>query len=634
MALLGIQLPPASDVDANTEAEKALVKTVLSLHEDASKYKDERTGPWREVYEFVRGRHWKARPGWRASPRSNLVFSKLQFQLAQLTDNRPVSNLMPRFPQFKEYADSVQVYYDYEWDRDDVDTTVEDVTVYKLMWSVGFYHTYWDSVNKKPHTEAVDPHRIFTDRRATDVENARFLIRTAQMSRGEIEQRWPKARRKRQFIRPGVAIVDEPEKRDPGDITSGRSYKGLGATAQVTELVPRSYEMQTSDSPEIQVLDCWIRDSSVAESYLEMDSTDPEYPGKVPVTDSEGNAVRSFEPIYPSGRHIVIAGGAVVHDAPNEYDHGEFPYVAQFCHRVPGELWCISFLENLIEPQRMVNKMYGILMESAALSANAQWRYPRGSLDDAAVLTGEQGMRFEYNAQPGIAPPERLPGLPAPAFLIHVLEMARRDMDDISGSHDVSEGRKPSGITAGVAIESLQEAGQTRIRPLVRHLEKAVKKVSEQRFALMQQFMDEAKTIRITDDETGQEKYLQVTPEMIRGQFEVEVVPGSSLPKNRDARFRQALGLKKEGVFDEQAVLEYTDHPYAHKILKRLADRRKKAMEIALQTNMQPSQIDPGAFANAVGGEAPQGPPVEGPEPMRKPQVDGRGGGFYNQEGS
>jgi len=178
------------------------------------------------------------------------------------------------------------------------------------------------------------------------------------------------------------------------------------------------------------------------------------------------------------------------------------------------------------------------------------------------------------------------------------------------------------GITAGVAIEQLQEAGHTRIRLLARHMENAIVDWGRMTLAYHSQFLQEPKLVRVSDPDTGEVQFIPITPEMVRAEWDIEVVAGSTLPRSRDARQRMALELFKEGLIDKSDALRYIEFPGAEDALRRMRQQEQIQTALALSGVQQ----DGGGGGGEGGGAAPQGPPLG-----RRPQVSGRGGGFYNQ---
>ena len=110
------------------------------------------------------------------------------------------------------------------------------------------------------------------------------------------------------------------------------------------------------------------------------------------------------------------------------------------------------------------------------------WIVSKDSGITAEMITAKPGLVVEKNHPAAVV--ERVPGTPLPNYIPNQGDTIRQALDNVSGIFDVTQGRKPSGITAGVAIEQLQEAAQTRLRLLVRNLEDSIRNLGEQKLAL------------------------------------------------------------------------------------------------------------------------------------------------------
>ncbi len=109
---------------------------------------------------------------------------------------------------------------------------------------------------------------------------------------------------------------------------------------------------------------------------------------------------------------------------------------------------------------------------------------------------------------------------------------------------------------------------------------------------------------------------------MIKGQWDLDVVAGSTLPRSRDARQRTAVELYKLKLFDKEQALRWMELPGTEKLLLRLKEEEQRRTELLLE----------GVDLEGGGGGAGGGP--GGPPPLRRPQVSTRGGGFNNQPGN
>lgn len=602
-------------IDPPKGSEERLVRACLSMFESAQANRAKFTKLWPTIYNYYMGKHWGIRPSWKSSPVENHIFSKIETMLPILTDNRPKIDVLPRDSQYTEYAELLQQLLDHLWDKNDTDDVLVSACKNMLLYGKGFLYTYWDDEKNDICTESIDPECLYPDPAATSIRDARYLIHVAQMSRTDITTYWPGALGK---VQRGSRVVPDPSEFKEGRFndensgqTSGYEYPEEvgGAFTRIVPWVKADLSGYGDDDDMVQVLQFWVKDPELVEE---------------PAKDEAGN-ILSFpdgKPIllakrkYPGGRHIVMVGNRVVHDEINPFFHGQFPYVEINCHPVPGEFWPVSAAQNLLSPQRMLNKLNGQILDNAKLMGNAQWIVELGSGVTAEKITGQPGLVVQVNRG---YKAERLPGTPLPNFIIQMVDMARASLDNISGVFDVTQGRKPSGITAGVAIEQLQEAAQTRLRLLVRNIENAIRNLGYQQIALAQQFYQEPRTIRIQDDMGGYQ-FVELTPQMIQGQWEVVVAAGSTLPRSRESRMKEALDLFDRGIYDAEDVLNWIDHPGKDKVIQKI--KMQQSMQAQLD-QMFPQEAANGSPSGAGGGAKPfQRTPTTG-----RPQVSTRGNG-------
>lgn len=80
-----------------------------------------------------------------------------------------------------------------------------------------------------------------------------------------------------------------------------------------------------------------------------------------------------------------------------------------------------------------------------------------------------------WHPNPG-GPPTHLPAPDLPSFVMEMLELAEKDMQDMAGVHEVSNGQVPSQVTAASAIKLLQDSDTTQIADFTQNLEAFVEK--------------------------------------------------------------------------------------------------------------------------------------------------------------
>ena len=186
-------------------------------------------------------------------------------------------------------------------------------------------------------------------------------------------------------------------------------------------------------------------------------------------------------------------------------------------------------------------------------------------------------------------PHERIDRLSAGNISSSTLPMAQSMIqlaDTVSGVHDITQGRNPSGVTASRAIQQLQEASQQVIRAKEREVgTDAI--VDAYKIALKMLAQNYSKIIPIrqpSEDGSGYE-FKHVAPYDLDYDMDFKYVPGSSLPESRGARFDQAIDLIKMGLIDNEQFWRWTQKDISKEILEGLV-QQKEMQEQQMQQEM------------------------------------------------
>ena len=179
----------------------------------------------------------------------------------------------------------------------------------------------------------------------------------------------------------------------------------------------------------------------------------------------------------------------------------------------------------------------------------------------------------------------RLPAGNISASSLPLAESMMKMTDIVSGVHDITQGRNPSGVTASRAIQQLQEASQQIIRTKEREVgQDAI--ISMYRLTLnllVNNYEQPINVRRIT--ETGYE-FEQVNPYDLSQDLDFKYIPGSSMPESRANRFDQALDLVQLGLLDQEKFWRWTQKDISKEILEEMLEQ-KKQQQLAIQQQQQ-----------------------------------------------
>ena len=223
---------------------------------------------------------------------------------------------------------------------------------------------------------------------------------------------------------------------------------------------------------------------------------------------------------YPEGRLVTVAGGILLRDDPWPLQHyKEFPFSWCEFESGLGSIWGLNAVSNLISPQRSYNRANSRIQQHV----NTAWGkllVPKGAEIGANAFDSARPNEVIYY-QPGLGVPQHIEAPALPPFLMDVLRITDSDMQDISGIHDVSNGQAPPGVTAGNAIEMLQESDSSQMADAIGNLESFVVRRAELRLAIARQYYKEPRLISVQDvSQDG-----STGAQMMEG-----MMPGSSSP--------------------------------------------------------------------------------------------------------
>lgn len=245
---------------------------------------------------------------------------------------------------------------------------------------------------------------------------------------------------------------------------------------------------------------------------------------------------------YPDGLLAIVVGAkALAYAKPLPYwatgpdgDKRRFLPFTWFPQKlVPGTFWPKTVADDLALKQMQRNRWESAIELCGMRMGMPIWLRPRGA--NVAGLTqggGEAGAVLDYNALgPGAAKPERIPGQPLPMSFIEHLALIDKDFEELAATFDVIKGARPEGVSAGIALQILQERGMSRYGPLFILWETAWAEWARQALEIFRQFATEERLLRIqgADGRWQVQKFIGAD---LQGRIDVVAEAGSSMPRS------------------------------------------------------------------------------------------------------
>ena len=435
---------------------------------------------WNRFYKLYRSQNDETDSPWRSNLFIPYCFSTIETILPRLVTNRPRFEFVPRGPEDKEKAKLVDELMKYQWDVTNLDLTLVKLVKEALLYGTGIIKVPW-VFDKKNDGPLPEVVDLFDFFIDPDATN----IKTAKYV-------IHRTQRSKKYL---------------------KDMQTLGIYKNVDKVIGGSQ----------------IEDYK-AQRYANVGLSTPS-------KDKKDESVEILE-YWEDNRVITLADRKeVIRNGKNPYNCGK-PFIALVDQIVPHEFYGIGEIEQIESLQYELNDWRNHRMDSKTLTMNPMWWVPPGyDLDDfiaepGTVLSGPQ-------------PPQIIPVKGDQTSDYREEEIIKGDIQTTTGVSDYSRGIESApGISNETAtgITLIQEAANMRFRMKVMLIEEmAIKELGLMMLKLNQQFMSEEKVIRITGEDGYEWK--TITPDDIKGEYDIMVEAGSSQPMNESLRRKTALDL-------------------------------------------------------------------------------------------
>jgi hypothetical protein len=542
--------------------------------------------PWKLYQDFYDGRQWDRLgrfPSWKSRPVNNLCFRAVESYSTLLTDNRPSIDVLPQEMGDYNLARIIKAGVEHWWDREDMDVKVASVVKLSRIYGVGWLHLHDDSKGSK--CDVVHPENILVDPDCT-VENydPTYLIHEYRVQVGDLMANYKKDAY--------GEVINYDQDFNP-DWTVG-SHKSEGNIIQkVFSQFRRGTVNPAKSCTAYRLL---IRDTSKVTFDEEID----------------GMLVTKRKQKFPKGRVVLCAGGVVLEDKGNKYNHKQFEYVPVFAYPVPGKFYGPGDIQNIISQQISLNFMSQLIADGTKKSGggivlvNPNFGMTKDMVTNDVMQVHEvQDVQRAMNLTQFPSPPRHI---------FNYIDVLEREASDAIGLHDISNGTFTPGNKTAQEIAVIAESDKTRVRMATRWLSWSIRMLGRQLLSNMAQFDGWEYFVRVAgsyeeDTDTSVEADVSFSSATFKGfddealTFDIRVEEGSTLPNNQNERMQMATALFGQAVIDEEEYLKTLNWPNYKAVLARV--KGAKAEMAAQQAQMQPPQ-------QGGGGMPPTPAPAEG----------------------
>ena len=481
---------PNEQATTETIDKKAIQKAAETL----KKYKDGKRKLEDRIVEeeqWWKLRHWdvigkgeRERP----QPASAWLFNSICNKHADVMDNYPEANVLPRERGDEKSAKVLSSILPVIYERNNYEETYSDAAWYKLKHGVAAKGVFWNTELEDGigdiDTQFIDILNIFWEPGITNVQSSRNLFIVSLKDNDLIEAQYPQLKGK-----VGGKIIDVKEYvyDDTVDVTN-------------KSLVVDWYYKKANPAGKTVLHFCKF----VGNEVLFASENNPEY------------AEDGF------------------------YNHGMYPVVFDVLFPEEGTPVGFGYISIMKSPQMYIDKLQQVILENAIKATKPRFFAKKNVginidefKDDTKDIVFVEGDINE----------ERLKQIDVQQVsgsVLNILQMKIDELKETSSNRDVSQGSSSGGVTAAAAIAALQEAGNKTSRDMISASYRSYVRECYLAIELMRQFYDEKRSFRITGD-TGRNEFVDFSNAMMQGEAIPPAYAGQELEAGYVELFRKPV---------------------------------------------------------------------------------------------
>jgi hypothetical protein len=239
------------------------------------------------------------------------------------------------------------------------------------------------------------------------------------------------------------------------------------------------------------------------------------------------------------GYYCRFTQDVILERKPLPYSHGDLPFERLTDIEAPEKLNGISAYEMVRPIQNMHNNLSTLLAKNIYLTGHAKWVMPRGACKLESL--GNDSTIVQYQ---GPVPPQLLQVNPNPPEAYSFRSSLIQEMGQVYGVQGVSRGAPPEGITAGVALQFLNEQEQERATNDIAKHNSLIQKVAKKTIAVAGDYYapDDGRMLRIVGKDN---KYAirHFDSASLSKNYDVRIQIGSALPESKAGKIQRIVEI-------------------------------------------------------------------------------------------
>ena len=208
-------------------------------------------------------------------------------------------------------------------------------------------------------------------------------------------------------------------------------------------------------------------------------------------------------------------------------------------HMVPGRFWGKGIVEDLVGPQRQRNRARSQMIEMK--DRNLGRVYARkGTITPNNKPVGKIMELIEIPMHSDF--PQEVQGVPLGPWIENEAHMNDRDMDQISGIGDVTQGAPPTSVQAYSAMALLAEQDERRIGPVLKDIRQNVGDLVLLTLNLIRLYWPEGKRLAVSGPDGSMEEFIY-SRAALPDEFYIDVSKNAPLPTSPAAEAQKIFDI-------------------------------------------------------------------------------------------
>ena len=535
------------------DKDRKVLKYMEKMFEDAKRARAHKVPRWRRNEELYNGEFFKPfkLPKYKTRIVANSIHSIVETVYSILTDRAPKVDIMPKKEEQVDSARKAQEAVESEMRKNKATRAINGMKKDGLVYGNGFVKmTYADG---KIGYSVPDIYTVFIDPLASSIEDAKCVIFATPTYVKDI----------RDMFENGKSVTSE------GKLDEYKSFIRI--------------QSDSTNMGQVSTATGGTAGTS-SETGLTSSASRTDYLSKSPVDDMDDKEVFGGQTLLKEAWHYIDeklyittwAGKVLLQhaEAPTAF----IPLVSFKNYPDEHHFWGKGEPE-IVEPLAVGSAiLLSQSLDNILYHGNPAWVMSKSlSKTPGNRPSDKPGQVFWTNGPHEMI--QRLPAGNISSSNLPLAEYMMRLTATISGVHDITQGRNPSGVTAAKAISALQEASQQIIRAKEREIGgDGIVDLYKRTLSILVNNYEEAIVIR-RNSNTGYE-FESFQPYDLDEDMDFKYVPGSSMPESRASRIDQALEYVQIGLLTPEQFWRWHDKDISKDILEEIIEQKRIAQEM------------------------------------------------------